>query len=94
MAIKLQWTGHYVTGARPCASVRYAGPTGHRGSRWIATIRRGKDLTYRASLPFTDGPIEAALAACVKAGVPHWNVDHCASLDAVGDHYIISFSCD
>ena len=55
---------HYVPG---CA-VEYRGPTGRRGSQWVAVIRRGRKRSdcYRAAVPFLDGPDAAARAAVEK----------------------------
>ena len=38
--------------AFPVAKVRYTGPTNYRGSRWIATIRRDNERTYRVIDPY------------------------------------------
>lgn len=51
----------------PGAIVKYCGPTDTRGSRWIATIRRGQTRAdvVRATVPYADGP-DAAAAAVVQ----------------------------
>ena len=84
----LNWTGTHVTGSTACAVVRYHGPTNTRGSRWIATIKRGGDETWRASVPFQDGPVVAAIAATAKFGVA-WSPVDCHSIDS--DTYCIGF---
>ena len=84
----LTWTGHYVSGSTACAVVRYHGPTDTRGSRWIATIKRGGEEVYRASVPFEDGPVTAAIAAAAKFGADWVPVD-CHSID--DDTYAIGF---
>ena len=38
--------------AFPVARVRYAGPTNYRGSRWIASIRRDNERTYRSQVSY------------------------------------------
>jgi hypothetical protein len=53
----LTWTGTGVRESTACAVVRYHGATNTRGSRWIATIKRGADAPWRASLPYQEGPI-------------------------------------
>jgi hypothetical protein len=91
-ASSFSWSGCYVSGARPCATVRYVGHTNTKGARWIATLKRGKDAMFRASVPYTDGPLAAADLACQKANVPHWKACDCASLDGMGDEYVVLFS--
>ena len=95
-SLSFHWTGTHVSGARPSALVRYHGPTDRKGSRWIATIKRGKEEAFRASVPFSDGPIAAAEAAaeklCEKYGTAEaWLPSLCSSVDGVGDAYLISF---
>jgi hypothetical protein len=48
----------------PGCVVTYAPATNTRGSRWIATIKRGNATAdrFRASVPYADGPDAAALA--------------------------------
>jgi hypothetical protein len=84
----LTWTGTGVRESTACAVVRYHGATNTRGSRWIATIKRGADVTWRASLPYQDGPIAAAIAAAAKGGADWLPVD-CHSIDA--DTYAVGF---
>jgi hypothetical protein len=60
-----RWTGTGVYPAPYGALVRYLGPTDHKGSRWVATISRDGEHT-RAYVPYTDGPIAAAIAAETK----------------------------
>ena len=86
-----EWTGTHISGAKPCATVRYVGSTDHKPSRWIATLKRGKDDIYRAVVAFDKGPLEAAKAACLKASVPHWQPYAVASLDGAGDNYAVLF---
>jgi hypothetical protein len=49
----------------PGCTVTYKGATNSRGSQWVAIIRRGSSPadTFRASVPYEDGPDAAALAA-------------------------------
>ncbi len=68
------WTGEYIRGALPAAIVKYHGPTSHRPPKWIATLTRGEGLIVRLAVPFSDGPLVAALAAAAKSGSPHWAV--------------------
>ena len=82
------WTGSHVSGSTACAVVKYHGPTNSRGSRWIATITRGADCKWRASVTFADGPIAAAMAAAAKGGVD-WQPTSCHSIDP--DTYAIGF---
>jgi len=84
----LNWTGTHVSGSTACAVVRYHGPTNSRGSRWIATIKRGGDEIWRASVPFQDGPVVAAIAAAAKFGAD-WTPVDCHSIDS--DTYAIGF---
>ena len=83
-----QWTGSHVSGSHACAVVRYAGPTGTRGSRWFATIKRDSQTTWRASATFAEGPITAALRAADRAGVD-WAAVTCHSIDP--DTYCVGF---
>jgi hypothetical protein len=82
------WTGSHVSGSRACAVVKYHGPTNTRGSRWIATIKRGGGEIWRASVSFQDGPITAAVAAAGKFGA-NWEPVSCHSIDP--DTYAIGF---
>jgi hypothetical protein len=82
------WTGTHVSGSRACAVVRYAGATDIRGSRWLATIKRDSDTTWRGSATFQEGPITAALRAAGKAGV-EWQAVTCHSIDA--NTYTVGF---
>ena len=52
----------------PGCVVKYHGPTDTKGSRWIATIRRGSQRqdVYRASVSFNEGPDAAAQDAVDK----------------------------
>ena len=88
MTQDFSWTGTHVSGSTACAVVKYCGPTNTRGSRWIASIRRDRETVWRGSVPFQDGPISAALTACVKAGV-EWQAVTCHSIDA--DTYCVGF---
>jgi hypothetical protein len=54
--------------AFPVARTRYAGPTNTRGSRYVASIRRDNERTYRATVHYDAAlsPSENALAAALK----------------------------
>ena len=82
------WTGSHVDGSRPCAVVRYSGPTAIRGSRWLATIKRDSENKWRGSATFEEGPITAALRAADKAGV-EWQAVTCHNIDP--DTYAVGF---
>ena len=82
------WTGAFVSGSTACAVVKYHGPTNTKGSRWIATIKRGGDETFRASASFLDGPLVAAIAATRKFGA-NWTPISCHNIDS--DTYCIGF---
>lgn len=82
------WTGNHVSGSTACAVVRYHAPTDTKGSRWFATIKRGGDEVWRASVPFQDGPLVAAMAAAAKFGAD-WTPVDCHSIDS--DTYCIGF---
>lgn len=84
MAQDFRWTGSYVLGSTACAVVRYSGAS----RRWTASIRRDRETVWRASVPFEEGPIAAALTACIKAGVD-WAPVSCHSIDA--DTYAVGF---
>ena len=84
MAQNFRWTGSYVSGSTACAVVRYSGAS----RRWAASIRRDRETVWRGSVPFEDGPIAAALTACIKAGVD-WAPVSCHSIDA--DTYAVGF---
>lgn len=88
MTTTFHWTGSHVSGSRACAVVRYAGATDTRGSRWLATIKRDSDNTWRASATYQEGPITAALRAASKAGV-EWQAVTCHSIDS--DTYCVGF---
>ena len=88
MTSPLIWNGHGVRGSTACAVVRYHGATDTRGSRWLATIKRGGGEVYRASVPFEDGPVTAAIAAAAKFGAD-WTPVDCHSIDS--DTYAIGF---
>lgn len=83
------WTGTYVSGSTACAVVRYHGPTHTKDSRWSATIKRGRDEIWRASVPFHDGPLVAAMAAAAKFGAD-WTPVDCHSID--DDTYCVGFN--
>ena len=83
-----QWTGSHVSGSRACATVKYHGPTNTLGSRWIATVRRDSDHTWRGFATFDEGPITAALRAADKGGIP-WEALSCHSIDP--DTYCVGF---
>jgi len=86
--VDFNWTGTHVSGSTACAVVKYHGPTNSRGSRWTATITRGADCKWRASVPFSEGPIAAALAAAEKGGAD-WTPTSCHSIDP--DTYAVGF---
>jgi hypothetical protein len=89
MAHTFHWTGTHVDGSRACAVVRYSGPTsGGRGSRWLASIKRDSDTTWRGSATFEEGPITAALRAATKADLG-WQALTCHSIDS--DTYAVGF---
>lgn len=52
----------------PGCSVEYRGPTNTQGGKWAAVIKRGRDRAdqYRATVPFADGPDDAARAAVAR----------------------------
>ena len=77
MATDYKWTGTFVHGSTSCAIVRYRGPT------------MAKDEIYRAAVPYSDGPIAAALAAAARAGCPHWKAGSAHIIDA--DTYCVGF---
>jgi hypothetical protein len=83
-----KWEGSYVSGSTACAVVKYLGATDTKGSRWSARISRGSEVTWRATVAYEDGPIEAALQACAKAGVD-WQPVSCHSIDS--DTYAVGF---
>lgn len=87
-ALTFYWNGCLVSGSTVCAVVRYHGPTNSRGSRWIATVKRGGGEVWRASVPFQEGPITAALAAISKFGAK-WEPVSCHTIDP--DTYAIGF---
>lgn len=57
----------------PGCLVSYRPPTDTKGSRWIATIRRGSGAAdiVRVSVPFADGPDAAAVACCAAFNRRH-----------------------
>ena len=83
-----QWNGAFVEGSRSSAVVKYSGATNTRGSRWLATIKRDSQTTWRGSSTFEEGPITAALRASAKAGVA-WECMTCHSIDP--DTYCVGF---
>jgi hypothetical protein len=83
-----RWTGTHVSGSTAAAVVRYHGPTNTRGSRWIATVKRGGGEVWRASVPFQEGPLAAAVAAVGKFGAT-WSPVSCHSIDP--DTYCVGF---
>lgn len=87
-AAAFHWTGAHVSGSRVAAVVKYHGPTDNRGSKWTATIKRDTGTVWRASVPFADGPITAALKAANKGDV-QWAALTCHSIDP--DTYCIGF---
>lgn len=89
-ATAYNWTGTHVQGSTISAVVKYHGPTDKRCSRWIATLKRGKNDVHRASVSFSDGPMAAALAAATRAGCPHWTVKSVHTIDE--DTYCVGFA--
>lgn len=58
----------------PVVRVRFAGPTDYKGSRWIASMRRDNERTYRATTSYdyakssgASNAISAARACYAKA---------------------------
>jgi hypothetical protein len=88
-----EWTGKYVRGARVACMVRFRPPTNHRPPLWAATLRRGtkSDQIFRATVPYSDGPLVAAIAVAIKAGCPHWETEHVLSTTQEDDEYCVSF---
>lgn len=66
MATAPHWTGTRVEGSKAAAVVKYTPATSKRCSRWTATLNRGRDCIYRASVPFDQGPMAAAEAAAAR----------------------------
>lgn len=73
--------------AFPIVRVRYAGPTNTRGSRWIATLRRDEERTYRVTrgydyaAPMGSGGALAAALECwdkARADLNAWSDEHVA----------------
>jgi hypothetical protein len=83
----------------PVVTVRYSGPTNHRGSRWFATCRRGVDATYRASGPYdytTSGGSPNALSTahkCLQKALTEASVDDYVAIpgDLSPDSYAFTF---
>ena len=84
------WTGSHVSGSHPAIVVRYVGATNHRGSRWFASLKRDSETTWRASVSFQDGPLEAARELLRKQNLTTWQLRDCASIDP--DTYAIAVS--
>src|SRR5262245_23483276 len=64
----------------PVAKVRYAGPTNTRGGRYVASIYRDSERTYRATVGFdhADSPstnARAAALACLTKSLADNNPD-------------------
>jgi len=74
------WNGSYISGSHPAIIVRYIGPTNTRGSRWLATLKRDSETTWRGYACFEDGPLAAALELLNKQGLD-WSLKDCASID-------------
>jgi hypothetical protein len=94
MTSTFHWTGQHVDGSRACAVVKYNGATNTRGSRWLATIKRDSQTTWRGSATFEEGPITAALRAANKGGLHSvspigWEALTCHSIDP--DTYAVGF---
>ena len=81
------WTGSHVTASHAAIVVKYAGPTDHRCSRWVAMCRRGAGETYKATVSFQDGPIAAARALLGKYGLD-WELASVGSIDT--DTYVVT----
>jgi hypothetical protein len=88
-----EWTGTHVRGANVACMVRYMPPTDRRPSRWAATLRRGvrPDQIFRATVPYDNGPLVAAKAVAVKAGVSHWEPAGASVADGCGNEYCVTF---
>jgi hypothetical protein len=59
--------------AFPIVKVRYSGPTDYHGAKWIATLRRDNERTYRVHQSYDDSlpegaqnALQAALACFAK----------------------------
>ena len=74
-----EWNGSYVTGSHCGIVVKYLGPTNHRGSRWAASLYRDPDTTWRASVPYADGPLAAAQLLLDKQGLT-WQLGDVSSI--------------
>lgn len=81
------WNGHEISNSRPAVVVRYSGPTNTRGSRWLATLKRGAETTLRGSATFEDGPVAAWNALRFKHGLHEWVVASVGRIDS--DTYVI-----
>ena len=78
------WNGHSLSPSFGIAvTVKYQGPTNTRGSRWIASVKRDRQTTWRASATYDDGPIAAfnALRRKYVADLGDWTVAAVGSLD-------------
>jgi hypothetical protein len=76
----------------PGCVVAYAPATDTRGSRWVATIKRGNTTTdrFRASVPYADGPDAAARAVVERfnhAMDADWRLIGAALSLTGGDNY-------
>lgn len=82
------WNGHGLPGSCPTVTVRYQGPTNTRGSRWSATLKRDRQTTYRASVPYDEGPVAAfnALRRKHVAELGDWTLKAAGVADQ-GDTY-------
>jgi hypothetical protein len=88
-----EWTGRYLLGARIACVIRFRPPTDRRPPQWAATLRRGArpDQIFRATVPYSDGPLAAAIAVATKAGCSHWKPEHVLSTGKGDDEYCVSF---
>jgi hypothetical protein len=88
-----EWTGTHVRGANAACMVKFQPPTDHKPPRWVATLRRGirPDQIFRATVPYSDGPLVAAKAVAIKADLPHWEPGSVSVTDGCGDLYCVSF---
>lgn len=75
----------------PVCRVRYSGPTDHRGSRWIATIKRdGK--TYRSVTPYMYEMPTGSRQAEIAARALYHDVREKMGLDTLDDA-VVSAIC-
>jgi hypothetical protein len=79
------WDGHSLSPSfGKAVTVKYHGATNTRGSRWVASVKRDRHTTWRASATYQDGPIAAfnALRRKYVADLGDWTVAAVGSLDS------------